>query len=71
MRTVMRSLEAAAPEPAAEEAVVEEELPQPSRTPNAREATIALHTARLLIFLSLNLFLLDLWNGTGKIPVLP
>jgi len=52
MRTVMRSLEAAAPEPAAEEAVVEEELPQPSRTPNAREATIALHTARLLIFLS-------------------
>jgi len=49
---VMRSLEAAAPEPAAEEAVVEEELPQPSRTPNAREATIALHTARLLIFLS-------------------
>ena len=51
MRTVIRSLEAAAPEPAAEE-VVEEELPQPSRTPNAREATIALHTARLLIFLS-------------------
>ena len=34
------------------EEVVEEELPQPSRTPNAREATIALHTARLLILLS-------------------